>query len=562
MCVARLGMALWAALVVTATGLATPGYAEKVIWHYDSLPSVMDELANGLEQHPVFAHPGFVKGEAYGAIFKPKATDYPVKILTVELVMAQAKGQKDQKTDIAIEIYNDDGNGPAPKGPPVFSITSKDFANGGNIGQPVVGNTGMIYQFDWSKPENHPPLIDKGNIYLVIRYLNDSASLENMWGKLECSKTNLGIGIDFCGCQNVAAISDQSTTIGVNLFHVVWPIGTCSGGKQWKFAEQVYAGNPNIKGDFVLRMGVDGVALADPDAGSTGGDTSSADAGSTTPDAGGTVKDTVVPVQPPEITGITPAFGPVDKPTSVDIYGKNFQKGLIAKLGTEAIKVQDETVTPTGFSAVVVGVAVGTYDLVVKNPDGQVAFKTAAYTVKAAAAPDAAVDVQETAAAPEVTAVPEVTAAPEVTPEAASAGPFALEIVKPSCVEYRQDTLLTVLGTGFVKGMELKVGTTPLLAVDVVHAGRADGLLPKDVAPGNYSLFGTLPSGEQKALANAVRVAVSCAPAVVGAPADSGCSAGSRGNAWAAGLLGFALLGLAAWRARPVLARALSRSRA
>ncbi len=544
-------MVLARAVAVVATALVgavatTPAFAEKVIWHYDSLPSIMDELATGMKLHPMYAHPGFVKGEGWGVLFKPKPTDYPVKILTVEFVMAQAEGAQPQKGDFAIEFYNDDGVGPAPKGPPIWTITTKDFANGGNIGQPVVGNTGMVYQFDWTKPENHPPLIDKGNIYLVIRYLGESASLEAMWGKLECTKVSLGAGLDLCGCQPLAALTEQKATIkGVNLMNIVWPIGTCAGAKQWKFVEQVSTTNLDMKGNFVLRMGVDGVAPIDTDAGSTGGDTSAADAGGTTTDAGSTVKDTLVPVQPPEITGVTPAFGPVDKPVSIDIYGKNFQKGLVAKLGTEAIKVQDETVTATGFSAVVVGVPVGTYDLVVKNPDGQVAFKTAAYTVKAVEA----ADVQET------TATPEVTSAPEITPEAASAGPFTVENVAPSCVENRQDAQLVVYGTGFVKGLQLKVGTTALVAVDVVSTGKATGLLPKGVEPGTYSLFGTLPGGEQKALANAVRVTTNCSPAVVGAPASSGCSAGSRGNPFLAGLVALFVGLLVAFRARPASAR-------
>lgn len=554
MVAARTGRALWVALACTATALATPAFAEKVIWHYDSLPSVMDDLATGMKQHPMYAHPGFVKGEAWGVLFKPKPEDYPVKILTVEFVMAQAEGTQPQKGDFAIEFYNDDGVGPAPKGAPIWSVTTKDFAAGGNIGQPVVGNTGMVYQFDWTKPENHPPLIDKGNIYLVIRYLAESASLETMWGKLECTKVSLGAGLDLCGCQPLAALTEQKATIkGVNLMNIVWPVGTCAGAKQWKFVEQVSTTNLDMKGNFILRMGVDGTAPLNPDAGSTGGDTSTADAGSSTPDAGSTVKDTLVPVQPPEITGITPASGAVDKPVSVDIYGKNFQKGLIAKLGTEAIKVQDETVTPTAFSAVVVGVPVGTYDLVVKNPDGQVAFKTAAYTVKPAEAPDAAVDVQ--ADVQETVAAPEVTAVPEVAPEATSAGPFTLENVAPSCVENRQDAQLVVYGTGFVKGMQLKVGTTPLVAVDVVSTGKATGLLPKDVAAGTYSLFGTLPSGEQKALANAVRVAVNCSPAVVGSNSSGGCAATPRGHPWAAALASLAMALLVARRIRPAWLR-------
>ncbi|MSQ82939.1 MAG: hypothetical protein EXR77_08485 [Myxococcales bacterium] len=500
--------------------VAPNAYAEKVIWHYDSLPSVMDDLATGLKQHPMYAHPGFVKGEAWGVLFKPKPEDYPVKILTVELVMAQAEGQKDQKGNFSIEIYNDDGAGPAPKAAPVFSITTNDFAAGGNIGQPVVGNNGMIYSFDWTKPENHPPLIDKGNIYLVIRYLEESASLESMWGKSECTKMVTGLGLDLCGCQKLAALTEQKATIkGVNLMNIVWPLGTCSGTKVWKFVEQISTTNVDMKGNFILRMGVDGVAPVDPDAGgSSGGDTSSGGSDASV------VKDTaVVAPATPEISAVTPNSGPADKPNSIDVYGKNFQKGLTAKLGIEAIKVNNETVTSNGFSAVVVGLGPGIYDLVVKNPDGSFAIKAEAYTVKAAVA----ADVHVAESAPETVGETSVETANR-GPETGSGGPFSVEAVSPTCVATSKDVLVTVLGLGFVKGMKLSVGSVTLQAVDVQTPGKVSGLLPKGLAVGEYTLFAELATGEQKALANAVRVAISCEPSTVGNSTASGCSAGAQ----------------------------------
>ena len=505
---------------------AAPAMAEKVIWHYDSLPGDMDTLANGLKQHPVYAHPGFVKGEAFGQLYKPKPEDYPVKILTVEFVMAQAEGAKEQKTDIAIEIYNDDGNGPAPKGAPIYTVTSKDFAAGGNIGQPVVGNTGMIYQFDWSKPENHPPEIQAGNIYLVIRYLNDASSLENMWGKLECTKMETGLGIDMCGCQNLAALTDQQTTLGANLMHIVWPVGTCSGNKQWKFVEQISTTNLQMKGDFILRMGVDGVAPVDADAGSTGGK----DGGSTGGPDVTVSKDTAANGQP-EITGVTPSSGAADKqPLTIDVYGKNFQDGLKAKLGTEAIVIKAGSVTPGGFSATVVGIAAGQYDLVVTNPDGQVAFKAAAFTLTGGSSVDAGAETAVETAAP--------------------TGALSVDGVNPTCVQFDKDNLVTILGFGFVKGMKFRVGTMAMTAVDVQSPAKANALLPKGLPIGEYTLYAELANGDTKALPNAVKVAGRCDGVVVPTNPSSSCQAGSGGVPW--GLLSLLLAGLVVLRRRSV----------
>ncbi len=516
----RMGAALAAACLALMT-VSAPAFAEKVIWHYDSLPGDMATLANGLKQHPLFAHPGFVKGEAWGQLYKPKAEDYPVKILTVEFVMAQADGQKEQKGDYSIEIYNDDGTGPAPKGPPVYAVTTKDFAAGGNIGQPVVGNNGMIYQFDWSKPENHPPLITAGNIYVAIRYLNETASLENMWGKLECTKMETGLGIDLCGCQNLAALTDSATTPGANLMHIVWPVGTCSGTKAWKFVEQISTTNIQMKGDFILRLGVDGVAPVDSDASSGGGSGGGSDGSSTGGPDVTVTKDTGAAGQP-TITGVTPSSGGVDKqPLQIDVYGSNFVAGLKAKLGTEAIAVKAETLTSGMFSATVVGIAAGQYDLVVTNPDGQVAFKVGAFTLLPAAAPDSGGE----------------TTAGET---AVGAGPLSIDAVNPTCVPADKDTILTILGFGFVKGMKFRVGSAALQAVDVQSPAKATALLPKGLATAEYTVFAELPNGDQKALPNALKVATRCDGAVIPNNANSGCQSGAAGTPW------FALLAILA----------------
>lgn len=511
--------------------LAAPAWAEKVIWKYDSLEPEMAVLANGLANHPVYAHMGFVSGEAYGQIYKPKPEDYPVKILSVELVMTQPKKiAVPQQTDVTIEIWNDDGAGPAPKSTkPLWSISTKDFAAGPQIGVPVKANYGMVYEFDWSKPENHPPEITKGNIWVVIRYQENASDLAEYWDKLECMKQQIS-GMDIgCGCQHLAAISDQVTTPGANVVHIVWPLGTCSGAKQWKFVEQIAKDGIQMKGDFLLRLGVEGNAAPPPeDVGSTQPDAGSTDAGPTDagakPDAGTSdlgQDSGAVPVQPPSIDNVTPQSGPADKATKIDVYGKGFQAGLTAKLGTEAIAVDPKSITATSFSATVIGLAAGSYDLVVKNPDGQVGFKTAAFKVETPPTPDASSEID--AGSAEVTVADTGGELSEV-----SAAPFSVEAVTPDCIaeSATADAVITVLGTGFADGLVLKLDSTELVGVEVKSGSKATALVPKGLAAGTRTLYATQ-GGATKVLANAVTIG-NCgkvATPVAGVNA-SGCTSG------------------------------------
>ncbi len=538
---------------------AAPAWAEKVIWKYDSLEPDMATLANGLANHPVYAHMGFVSGEAYGQIYKPKPEDYPVKILSVELVMTQPKKiAVPQQTDVTIEIWNGDGVGPAPVGSkPLWSISTKDFAAGPQIGVPVKGNYGMVYDFDWSKPENHPPPITKGNIWVVIRYQENASDLSEYWDKLECMKQQIS-GIELgCGCQHLAAISDQVTTPGANVVHIVWPLGTCSGAKQWKFIEQIAKDGVQMKGDFLLRLGVEGNAAPPPeDLGSTQPDAGSSDAGPTDagskPDAGTTdlVQDSAaVPVQAPTIDAVTPQSGPFGKAIQIDVYGKGFQVGLTAKLGTEAIAVDAKSVTATSFSATVIGLAAGSYDLVVKNPDGQVGFKTSAFKVEAAVTPDTSS--QPDAGTAEVTVAD---TAAEVSADTAAA-PFSVEAVTPDCIAAAaaSDTVITVLGSGFAEGLVLKLDSTELVGVEVKSGSKATALVPKGLSAGTRTLY-AVQGGATKVLANAVTIGAcgKTAAPVAGNNAE-GCSANRRSSSGSWALLTLACAALVALRRRRFL---------
>lgn len=500
-----------------------PAHADKVIWQYDDLPGDMNLVATGLKQHPVYAQPGFIGGEAFGQIFRPTAADYPVHILSVELVMAQPDGAPaNQKLSATIEIWNDAGDGPSPNsGLPLWSINTDDFANGGTIGMPIVGNTAMIYQFDWSKPEGHPPEITSGNIWVMIRVKEPAQDLAGYWGKLECTKLDLGDIGSMCGCSKLASLADQKTTLKANVVNIVWPLGKCSGNKSWQFAEQLTnSGGFTMTGDFLLRLGVEGTSTPIvTDAGSTGGAdttdtadmTDSADAGSTAPDVSAAPDvQADVPAVPAVvlIDSVLPSQIPAMTATEIEVDGKNFATGATVKLISAAASdfLSNVKVEASGLvlHATVVGLPAGVYDLKITNPNGLSAVKAAALTLLAPT------DSGTTDAGSLDTAAP--------------AGEFSLGTVDPKCIETAADTQVTLYGSGFVKGMTVRIGTTQLASVDVAADGHSvKALALKGMTAGKYSVFAELPDGSNKALANAIQVGQCSVPTVAGSAA-SGCS--------------------------------------
>ena len=520
-------------LVALALLVAPTAHADKIIWQHDDLPGDMTTLADGLKKHPMSAHPGFVKGEAFGQIFQPQAGDYPVKILSVELVMAAAETATPPfaEVPIAIEIYNDDAVAAAPSAAPIWSINSSDFFNPatGKPGMNVVGNTGMIFEFDWSKPENHPPPITKGNIRVVIRVLGNAKDNGEYWepgcsttglGICQCAQLYTGLGLDLCGCQDLAALTDSGTTPKVNVLEIVYPLGACSGSKKWVWLEDIAKEGKQMKGDFLLRLGVEGFVTSGPDAGST--DAGAADAGST--DSGpsldttddqaeaGTV-DVAVPVLKPSVALVTPDTGSNDAITQIEIIGEGFADGAIVKVGTHKCAV--DSVTSTKIVAnVLSGIPAGSYPVVVENPNGQIGFKDPGFTVTAPAP-------AEDAGAGDTSGVP----LDAGNDSSVSLGPLAIELVEPRCAAADADTAVTIYGTGFGPGLVLELGGTALIAVTAESSTKAKALVPKGMPIGLASLVASQ-DGKVASLANAVEVGCGSGSG----KQDSGCSAATDGR--------------------------------
>jgi hypothetical protein len=508
--------------------------AEKTIWHYDDKPSDMKALANDAKQHPSFALPGFVAQEAYGVMFRPKAGDYPVKILTVELVMAQPpSAPAGQTVNATIEFYNSLEDGPNPKGKPVWSVNTQDFAAGGQPGgQPIVGNTGMIYEFDWTKPENHPPLITDGNIWVMVRYLSEADNLGSYWGDMKCDKIFLdGFGDISCGCSKLAVYQDNGLTPQVNVMHIGWdPAGMlplCKGPNSWFFADEVKNADTSIKGDFVLRMGVEG-------SGSGGGGSGGSDASSAV-DSGSSSDDAEFSTPAPVIDSVLPSTVAANTAVKLEVDGKNFLQGAKVKLfgASGSFDLSEVTVATSGttLQGTTPPLSAGTYDLKVTNIDGKSGVKTTALLVSGGAA----------------------------TPDAGSAsldggssdgggagGKLVIDGVSTTgdCLDSARDTQVTIYGKGFQPGMSFEMEGKALVAVEVSTSGTsAKAILLKGQTVGTHTLVAKLADGTT-AIKPGIAVAACSAATTAGTAAKSGCDAGRTG-AWPIGsVLALALVGL------------------
>lgn len=520
------------ALSVIASFLIAGTAGAKEIWKYDDGPDDLGSLA-GTKMHPQYGHPGFVKGEAFGVLFRPKKEQYPVEIESVELVMAAAGSVPDPTTvklNATIEIWNDKSDASAPSSSkPLWSVGTADFFNPvtAKPGTPIQGNTVMIYEFKGSKPGDKPPVITAGNIRVVVRINSPATDLSTYWGKTDCAKLSLG-GVDVgCGCQKLAALTDTATTMKTQLMHIVWPLGTCSGNKQWRFVEDLNNGLIQMKGDFRLRMGVKGGGGGGgptPDAGSTdaGGD----DAGGTV-DAGVQDAGTTQPLKP-IVEIVTPSSIPADTPVEIEIIGQNFESNAVVKVGggkTSVTSIKPNKIVTT----VLPGLAIGMHAVVVENPGGQVGFKDKAIEIKPQQTADVGIDGG-------------VDSGPVGT------GKLKLDLVDPRCVSSTKTTQITIFGSGFADGITLQAGGRKLVDVTVEKSTKMTAVVPSGLAIGKQPLIAEL-NGGTATLADAIEVDCKAAPG----PVDSGCTSSHQGEAPMGGLLALAaLVGVIAWRRRVV----------
>ncbi len=549
--------ATFAAAVMAALLLSAPVHADTVTWKYDDWQGTIEENADGKNKHPHKAYPGFVAGEAYGQLYKPKASDYPIKILNVQMVVASPNVTPPGQANISIEIWNDTSDTAQPNiSKPTFSINSSEFFSGsGASGVPLKGNTAMIYKFDPKDPKGAPPTITKGNIRLMIRFTSKAVDGQKWWNELGCAKIEItGVTLG-CGCQKVAPLTDSSTTKKANLMHIITPLGMCTGSKKWMWIEDVAKEGKAMSGDFILRMLVDtagGPLVIDAGPTDAGGPDAGSDSTPPPQDTGGKVDAGPPPMKNPVVELVTPKEIEEGKITAIQIVGKYFETNATVKVGK--YKAQVSKVMANKIEANVLSdVPAGVYALIVENPSGGIGFKDDALTVIA--------KVEEDAGAPPDTG-PEDTGPDVVAPAAKP----VIELVTPDHGPGDKEMEITIVGQNFEDGATVKIGSAKQLVVSVKPTSIVAKVLAPMV-PGVYTVLVENLSGQvgfkEKAYTVDEPPEVDVPPVDAGTqdtgtplvpaqnpPADSGCSTAPTGHGAAGMLMLLAMLGLVALRRR------------
>jgi hypothetical protein len=199
---------------------------------------------------PLATQPGFVKNEAFGAVFRPADDAYPINFTGVDVVVAKPPNSDTSEAHAVLEFYFHEGCGADPgKTVPDFSLSTYDVFNPitSDFGMPLQGNTAMQFEFDPEDSGGHPPTLNSGCFTVVFRFTQDAADLSAEWGSYQCSQQ---AWLGMCGCQQIGTLHDQATTAQSNLMHIIYPPGNCDGAPNaWKYAEDI-----GVTGDFILRV--------------------------------------------------------------------------------------------------------------------------------------------------------------------------------------------------------------------------------------------------------------------------------------------------------------------
>lgn len=235
-------------------------FGEQLVYKNDEFASDIQEAVNQISGKSLVVQPGFAQGEAFGQIFTPGKGDYPVKILGMDLILAEPLNAKGLSCNADIEIWvNDSGELLPDKKQPDFKISTSELFNPmtGQDGMPLQGGSAMQLDFDWNDPSGHPPLVTSKKIRVMVRFTEPGLDMQKEWGTFQCA---LWPEMGACGCQKVGILLDFGITLKTNLVNLVWPLGKCSGDKEWKYFEDI-----SMKGDVVMRLRVETSQSCTPD---------------------------------------------------------------------------------------------------------------------------------------------------------------------------------------------------------------------------------------------------------------------------------------------------------
>ncbi len=246
---------MWCRLLMVSALVLTfvsPAAAVDKTYKYDQFKEDVEEAAAQVGAAAVAVQSGYSAGEAFGILVTPAPEEYPVKIKGLDILLAAPPGMANGSAKADIEVWLHDGVAADPgKADPDFTISTDEFYNSwtGGFGVPLEGNKAFRIDFDWMDANAHPPIVTQGNFRVVVRFKDVPQDLSSEWGTFQCGKMpELGM----CGCQEVGTIHDTASTPAVNVVHLISPLGTCSGGKAWHFANEL-----GITGDFVMRVRAD-----------------------------------------------------------------------------------------------------------------------------------------------------------------------------------------------------------------------------------------------------------------------------------------------------------------
>jgi len=257
----RLSLAPLASLATFVTLALAPvvAHAEPWVFKYDEFPDGLSAAAAQVDGGQFYTQPGFVRGEAFGQIYRPVPEMFPLQILGFDLILAAPPFASGTLfTNATIEVYNSDSKTPDPGVAPIFSISTAELFNPTtqDFGFPLQGNVGLSIQFDLTEEENRPPMITGGNIWLMIRFDDDALSLSSEWSSLQCFQV---AGL-ICGCQNVGTVHDSGIVKNANVIHHMAPLGACAGpAMAWTYMEDVPSTQRGftIDGHVILRLRAD-----------------------------------------------------------------------------------------------------------------------------------------------------------------------------------------------------------------------------------------------------------------------------------------------------------------
>jgi hypothetical protein len=198
----------------------------------------------------------------------------------------------------------------------------------------------------------------------------------------------------------------------------------------------------------------------------------------------------------PGISGVTPANVANNAATTITINGSNFLATPSVQLGTQFLSGVSLNSGSSVSATVPAGLALGTYDLKLINPDNQSATLTGALNV--------------TLPAPTLTGV------------------------SPAFGSNGSNVTIGLTGTNFVAGATVKLGSNSLASVTFNSATSLSAVVPTGTTPGTYSLSVTNPDNQSATLSNAYIVSSSTdtTPPVISGVAASNVTSGGATIAW------------------------------